>query len=62
VKTLILIVILLGISLALFSIRLFFIKDASVRGGCASKNPMLAADNVTCTICGQDTSKNECKG
>lgn len=48
----------LGIGFGLFAIRLFFIKGAEVRGGCASKNPMLLKDGITCTVCGQTVSKD----
>lgn len=34
------------------AVRLFFIKDAEVRGGCASKNPLLAEEGVRCGMCG----------
>lgn len=34
------------------AVRLFFVKDAEVRGGCASKNPLLAEDGVRCGMCG----------
>jgi hypothetical protein len=48
----------LGIGFGLFAIRLFFVKNAEVRGGCASKNPMLLKDGITCTVCGQQVSDN----
>lgn len=49
----------LGIGFALFAIRLFFIKDAEVRGGCASKNPMLLKDGIICTACGKEV-RSDC--
>lgn len=56
--TIILALTVLGIGFALFAIRLFFVKDAEVRGGCASKNPMLLKDGITCTVCGQTVTEN----
>ncbi len=58
-KTILLALAVLGIGFALFAIRLFFIKDAEVRGGCASKNPLLLEDGITCTVCGKDVNE-EC--
>lgn len=48
----------LGIGFALFAIRLFFFKDAEVRGGCASKNPLLLKDGIVCTVCGKEVQEN----
>ena len=50
----------LGIGFALFAVRLFFVKDADVRGGCASKNPLLLKDGIICTACGQQV-KQDCE-
>ncbi|HYG17047.1 MAG TPA: hypothetical protein VEC12_14915 [Bacteroidia bacterium] len=55
--TIILTLSILGIGFALFAVRLFFVKDAEVRGGCASKNPMLLKDGITCTVCGQNVTE-----
>ncbi len=48
----------LGIGFALFAIRLFFFKDAEVRGGCASKNPLLLKDGIVCTVCGKEVQED----
>jgi hypothetical protein len=42
----------LGIGILGMAVRLLFIKNAEVRGGCASKNPMLAEQGVVCGVCG----------
>lgn len=44
--------VILGIAMAGFLVRLFFVKNAEVRGGCASKNPLLANETGTCPACG----------
>lgn len=44
---------LLGIGLLGMAVRLIFIKNAEVRGGCASKNPMLMEEGVVCGVCGR---------
>lgn len=59
-QTIILTVGLLGIGFALFAIRLFFVKDSDVRGGCAGKNPLLADEGVTCTVCGRVPAQEGC--
>lgn len=43
----------MGIAFAGFAVRLFFIKDSDVRGGCAGKNPLLNEEGVTCGVCGR---------
>lgn len=48
----------LGIGFGLFAIRLFFVKDAEVRGGCASKNPLLLENGITCSVCGKTVNEN----
>jgi len=59
-NTIILSVLILGVALALFSIRLFFVKDGEVRGGCASKNPLLSEDGITCGLCGRNPNTEGC--
>lgn len=51
--TIILAIAIMGIAFAGFAVRLFFIKDSNVRGGCAGKNPLLAQEGVACGVCGQ---------
>ena len=58
--SIILAVLVLGIALALFSVRLFFIKDGEVRGGCASKNPLLSEEGATCGVCGKNPVVEGC--
>jgi hypothetical protein len=46
----------LGIMLLVFaalSLRLFFIKGASVRGTCASQSPFLNKEGEVCGMCGR---------
>jgi len=51
--TIILAITIMGIAFAGFAVRLFFIKDSDVRGGCAGKNPLLDEEGVTCGVCGR---------
>ena len=50
--TLLLSIVLVGLVTAGFAVRLFFVKDGEVRGGCASKNPLLANEIGECGLCG----------
>jgi hypothetical protein len=58
--TILLAICIMGIAFAGFAIRLFFIKDAKVRGGCAGKNPLLMKEGVACGVCGQVPAKEGC--
>ena len=51
-KVILLTVLFLGIGMVGFLVRLLFIKNAEVRGGCASKNPLLSAEMGKCPTCG----------
>jgi hypothetical protein len=46
-------IILLGIGILGMAVRLLFIKNSEMRGGCASKNPMLMEEGVVCGVCGK---------
>lgn len=59
-QTIIITILVLGIAMAGFAVRLFFVKDAEVRGGCAGKNPLLRQDGVACGVCGQVPSVEGC--
>ena len=48
------------IAVALFYVRLFFVKDGEIRGGCAGKNPLLAEEGVACGLCGEVPVNGEC--
>jgi hypothetical protein len=37
----------------LMSVRLLFIKNGEFRGTCATQNPMLAKEGITCGYCGK---------
>lgn len=43
----------LGIGILGMAVRIIFIKNGEVRGGCASKNPMLMDEGVVCGVCGR---------
>lgn len=60
VKTVIIASIFLVIAIGLFSIRLFFVKNGEIRGGCAGKNPLLAKEGVACGMCGKVPVDGEC--
>jgi hypothetical protein len=38
---------------ALMSVRLIFVKNGEFRGTCATQNPMLAKEGITCGYCGK---------
>ncbi len=59
--TLLLSIVLVGIVTAGFAIRLFFVKDGEVRGGCASQNPLLANEIGECGLCGSKVGE-ACRG
>lgn len=59
-QTVLLAVGIMGIAFAGFAIRLFFFKDADVRGGCAGKNPLLNQEGIACGVCGRIPSKEGC--
>ncbi len=44
---------LIGAAIALFSVRVIFIKGAEFRGTCSSNNPMLKNEVGECTMCGR---------
>ncbi|MFZ6001075.1 MAG: hypothetical protein ACOYW3_11245 [Bacteroidota bacterium] len=43
----------------LMSVRLIFIKDGEFRGTCASQNPMLAKEGITCNYCGKTIGEGD---
>ncbi len=51
--TLLLAVGFLGIGLIFFTLRIYLVKNGEVRGGCASKNPLLQKEGAVCGVCGQ---------
>lgn len=38
---------------ALMSVRLIFLKNGEFRGTCATQNPLLAKEGITCGYCGK---------
>ena len=60
IQTIIVATVFLLIAIALFSVRLLFVKDGEIRGGCAGKNPLLQEEGVACGICGQVPDNGEC--
>ena len=43
----------------LMSVRLIFLKNGKFKGTCASQNPFLNKEGVTCGYCGKDLSDGE---
>jgi len=43
----------LFLCMAGIAVRVLLIKDGSVRGTCASQNPMLNKEGVACGLCGR---------
>ncbi len=60
IKTIIIAAIFLIVAVALFSVRLIFVKNGEVRGGCAGKNPLLQEEGVACGVCGKVPVNGEC--
>lgn len=58
--TILLAISIMGLAFAGFAVRLFFIKDADVRSGCAGRNPLLNEEGVTCTVCGRIPVEEGC--
>jgi hypothetical protein len=46
----------IAIFFALMAVRLYTKKDGEFRGTCASQNPFLQKEGVTCGYCGKNTS------
>jgi len=59
-KTVIIASIFLVLAIGLFSVRLFFVKNGEIRGGCAGKNPLLTKEGVACGMCGKVPVNGEC--
>lgn len=52
-------IVLVGIFLALMSVRVLFIKDGEFRGTCASQSPWLRKEGITCNVCGKTLSPDD---
>lgn len=50
--SLILILFVFGLAILGIAVRLIFVKNGEVRGGCAGKNPLLNQEGVSCSMCG----------
>ena len=51
----------MAIAIIGIAIRVIFVKDGEVRGGCAGKNPMMQEEGTACTMCGAMPTE-ECLG
>lgn len=60
VPTLIVTVVILGTAVAMIGIRMFFVKDGTFRGSCATNNPMIKNEFGECTVCGRKPGE-DCK-
>ena len=40
------------IAVLAMAVRVFMVKGAEARGGCAGKNPLLLEEGVACGLCG----------
>ena len=58
--TLIVTAVILGAAVAMIGIRMFFVKDGTFRGSCATNNPMIKNEFGECTVCGRKPGE-ECK-
>lgn len=48
-----------GLFFLLMSVRLLFIKNGEFRGTCATQNPMLAKEGITCGYCGKTLGEGD---
>lgn len=46
----------------LMSVRLLFLKDGEFRGTCATQNPLLAKEGITCGYCGKIVGQGDACG
>lgn len=46
----------------LMSVRLLFVKDGEFRGTCATQNPLLAKEGITCGYCGKVVGQGDACG
>jgi len=51
-----------GIFFVLMSVRLIFLKNGEFKGTCASQNPFLQKDGVSCGYCGRKFGEGEACG
>ncbi|MDH5397582.1 MAG: hypothetical protein OEX02_05520 [Cyclobacteriaceae bacterium] len=48
-----------GLFFVLMSVRLIFLKDGQFKGTCASQNPYLNKDGVSCGYCGRKVGEGD---
>jgi hypothetical protein len=58
--TLIVTIAILATAVAMIGIRMFFVKDGSFRGSCATNNPMIKNEFGECSVCGRKSGE-DCK-
>jgi hypothetical protein len=46
----------------LMSVRLLFLKDGEFRGTCATQNPLLAKEGISCGYCGKTVGAGDACG
>ncbi|MBW8051073.1 MAG: hypothetical protein FVQ77_12190 [Cytophagales bacterium] len=51
--TVILSICLVGLAIALLSVRLIFLKKGEFKGTCATQSPFLRKEGIVCGICGK---------
>jgi len=51
--TVILSICLVGLAIALLSVRLLFLKKGEFKGTCATQSPFLKKEGIVCGICGK---------
>jgi hypothetical protein len=52
-KVILLAVVLVGIGMVLFAVRILFQKNGEFRGTCANNNPFMQKQGVSCGVCGK---------
>jgi hypothetical protein len=60
-NTVLLTILIMGLSFAMIATRIILVKDGEFRGTCASNNPMLKNEIGECSVCGKKPGE-ECKG
>lgn len=53
IKLLLITIAFMVFAIALFSVRVLFVKNGQFRGTCASNNPALQKEGVACSVCGR---------
>lgn len=59
--TILLAILLIGLAVAGFAVKIIFQKDGKFNGTCSSNNPYLRDELGQCTVCGSMNPGEDCK-